>query len=124
MSSRNDRAWAGYDNWLLQGSGVDDVEVEVFETERYKLFSANEDDVRKFDDEMSLHEKKDYCKESYENFEEYIQECKENLQDELNLSEDIADAEYKYWEDWNAKREDYLEQKADWQRERRNLKEE
>jgi len=124
MSSRNDRAWASYDNWLLQGSGVDDVEVEVFETEKYKLFSANEDDVRKFDDEMSLHEKKDYCKESYENFEEYIQECKENLQDELNLSKDIADAEYEYWEDWNAKREDYLEQKADWQRERRNLKEE
>lgn len=124
MSSRNDRAWAGYDNWLLQGSGVDDVEVEVFETEKYKLFSTNEDDVRKFDDEMSLHEKKDYCKESYENFEEYIQECKENLQDELNLSKDIADAEYGYWEDWNAKREDYLEQKADRQRERRNLKEE
>mgnify|MGYP003648720755 CR=1 FL=1 len=30
MSNRDDRAWAGYDNWLLKGSGVDDNTPEVF----------------------------------------------------------------------------------------------
>ena len=29
MNNRNARAWAGYDNWLLRGSGVDEHEIEI-----------------------------------------------------------------------------------------------
>lgn len=48
MSSRNDRAWAGYDSWKL--STPDDDAPEVFESRFFKLFSCIEDDVDKFDD--------------------------------------------------------------------------
>lgn len=113
MSTRNERAWASYDNWLLKGSGVDDPYIEVFETDKYKKFSTNEDNVAKFDDLMFEHEKENYCKESYTDKAEFIEECVENLADELGLHDDESDAEVEYWENYQDEKQAAIEEKAE-----------
>ena len=114
MSTRNDRAWNSYDNWLLKGSGVDDNYPEVFETDKHKLFSCDEDNVAKFNDEIEeIKRENGYNKLSYDSFEEYFTECLENLADELGLHDDISGAEVEYWENYQDEKEYAKEQKAE-----------
>ena len=120
----NSRAWAGYDNWLLQGSGVDDYDPEIFETTKHKLFSAYEHLVTEFDDKIKVIEDigkkhEDYCADTYDNYLEFLQERVEDLQDDLGLHNSECDAIDELAQDQQDKKEQYLEAKAEWQREAR-----
>lgn len=104
-------AWDNYDNWLLQGSGVDDDTPEVFETEKHKLFSCNEDTVRKFDDEIEKVKYLVYDTNSYADYGEFFEECKYNLVDELGLHDDENDAINELSEKYQDEKEAAAEQK-------------
>lgn len=113
MSARNNRAWGGYDNWLLQGSGVDDCSPEVFETEKHKLFSCDEDIVAKFDDEIIKIRNLTYDKASYDGYDEFFEECLFNLVDDLGLHDSEHDAIMELSERIADERQGAIEDKAE-----------
>jgi len=113
MSSRNDRAWVGYDNWLLKGSGVDDIDIEVFKAEKYEIYTTDYDSIIKFDLDMIKAEKLEWCKDSYDDREEYIEECVDSLVQELNLHLREEDATEAYIEAEKDRYEDMKEAHAE-----------
>ena len=117
MSDKNSRAWANYDSWKLS-SPYDDVS-EVFETEKYKLFSCSEDTVGDFDtliakaiDNPDIYLKDDTS--DLESLDDYVELL---LGDDDyfwgKLFKDQWDAVRAYEDVMRDARQDYLEGKAD-----------
>jgi len=115
----NKRAWDSYDSWLLKGSGVDDPNYEVFKVENHELYSMNEDSVNTFEDKILLVKVGSYCKDSYDSFDEYYDECFHNLVDELELFDSECDAIQSYLED---KQDDHNEAMGRKYEERKELR--
>jgi len=107
-----------YDNWKIATPYENEVP-ELFETEKYNLFSTNEDDVQNFNDRIE-EISKEYDKDSYNSYNEFFQEYIENLQDEFNLSSDqvgaLEIAEQNYYDE----KEFALEQKYQQMKDDRN----
>lgn len=120
MSSRNDRAWATYDSWLLKGSGVDDNTPEVFESSEFKMFSCNEENIASFDDliakakidpsiYLSMEDGDIYDLEGYKYY---------LLDDQICgvLHKDSYDAIEEFWDNYTSEKEAYADYKADQER--------
>jgi hypothetical protein len=122
----NDR---DYDNWKLASPYENDIclgDYDATETDKYKYFSCNYEDVIKFDLEMIEAEKMGF--DGFDSQGEFLEDYAENLADELCLYEKEEDAIEVFliqkWDDEQAKKEGAQEQKAEWAREARLLRDE
>ena len=80
-----------YDNWKLATPYDDEPNIEVFKAEKYEVYSTNEDDIHKFDESM---ESVQYhvIQAVYESREDYLDECFENIVDNISLHSDEVGA--------------------------------
>ena len=110
-------AWDNYDNWLLKGSGVDDNTPEVFNTEKFDLYSCDEDVINEFDEliekatkdpSIYLNNKDDDDLSSLEDYKDHILSWVDSLS---NLHSDSYGAINEMEENWIDEKEFALEQK-------------
>jgi len=129
MSNRDDRnarAWAGYDNWLLRGSGVYDDTPEIFESDHFPLFTCFEQVIIDFDTlieeakkDPSIYKKiEDYDLEELEDYKYYLTD-NEICGVLHRYEEDALEEKYDHIRD---EKEAYEEAKGEAMREKRQLR--
>ena len=74
--------WDNYDKWRLASPYDDQIEVEIFETRKYKYYSLNENLINKFDDQIEAFERK------AQELEICPEDVAEELAEELGLYND------------------------------------
>lgn len=78
--------YANYDAWKLATPWDDEPEMpEIFKTDKYEYFTEDEKSIEKFDETMLKYEYHVIQKE-YADRNEYLEECAENVADNLDLS--------------------------------------
>lgn len=89
--------YGNYDNWKLATPWDDVVEIEVYKVEEYEYFTHDDKLANKFDDIM-LQYKYHVVQKEYDDRQEYLEECADNLADDLGLSYSENDALISYQE--------------------------